>query len=75
MNTQRGIGGRWEVGSYRGEQKGSILSVTAVKTTTAVSHIDSIVYEVCRFTSASVWSLNVRSWSPFGVGANAMVRG
>lgn len=44
MNTQRGIGGRWEAGSYRVEQKGSILRVTAVKTTRAVSHIDSGMY-------------------------------
>lgn len=57
MNTQRGIGGRWEAGSYRVEQKGSILSVTAVKTTRAVSHIDSGMYraEVQRFTSEFKW--------------------
>lgn len=46
VNTQRGIRGRWEAGSYRVEQKGSILSVTAVKTTRAVSHIDSGMYRV-----------------------------
>lgn len=34
VNTQRGIGGRREAGSQRVEQKGSIRSATAVKTTT-----------------------------------------
>lgn len=46
MNTQRGIGGRLEAGSYRAQQKGSILSVTAIKTIRAVSHTDSGMYSV-----------------------------
>lgn len=57
VNTQRGIGGRWEAGSYRVEQKGSIPSVKAVRTNGAVSHIDSGMYrvEVQRFTSEFKW--------------------
>ena len=46
MNTQRGIEGCWLGGSYRAENKVSILSVTAVKTTRAVSLIDSRMYIV-----------------------------
>lgn len=56
MNTQRGIGGRQKAGSYRAEHKGSILSVTAVKMTTAVSLVDFSMYSalVRRVTSASL---------------------
>lgn len=46
MNTQRGIGGRQKAASYRAEHKGSILSVTAVKTTRAVSLVDFSMYNV-----------------------------
>lgn len=47
VNTQRGIGGRREVASYRAEQKGSILSYTAIKSTTvSVTYWLECIYSV-----------------------------
>lgn len=75
VNTQRGIGGRWEAGSYRVEQKGSIPSVKAVRTTGAVSHIDSMVCTEWRYSDSPLSLNGGGSWDYLIAEGNVVVRG